>query len=97
MDDLIKKILEEGMGSVIDKRANSLLLSDEEYQKNCRELDNLERKYMKLDLSKNAEMIVDNYITCLDTVNSRANELYYMAGIRDAVLFLTKIGLINEK
>ena len=48
MDDLMKKIMDESIGGMIDKRTNALLLDDTEYQKDCRDLDELESKYMKL-------------------------------------------------
>lgn len=96
MDELMKKIMDESIGGMIDKRTNALLLDDTEYQKDCRDLDELESKYMKLGLPKPLKMIVDDYIACLDSVNCRANELYYMAGIRDTILFFNRAGLIKE-
>lgn len=51
---------------------------------------------MKLDLPISLKRIIDDYIACLDTANCRANDIYYMAGIRDAILFFNKAGLIKE-
>lgn len=96
MNDLMKKIVDTGIGSMIDKRTDPLLREDEEYQKDCKSLDELEERYMKLGLSKDSKMIIDDYIACLDSSNCRANEIYYMAGIRDAILFFNRTGLIKE-
>lgn len=47
MEELVEKIIDSGIGGVIDKRTNALLLNDIEYQRNCKDLDELEGKYMK--------------------------------------------------
>lgn len=96
MEELIEKIIDSRIGDVIDKRTDPLLLEDEEYQQDCTDLDNLETRYMKLDLPISLKRIIDDYIACLDTANCRANDIYYMAGIRDAILFFNKAGLIKE-
>lgn len=96
MNDLMKKIVDTGIGSMIDKRTDPLLCEDEEYQNDCKSLDELEERYMKLGLSKDSKMIIDDYIACLDSSNCRANEIYYIAGIRDAILFFNRTGLIKE-
>ena len=96
MEELIEKIIDSRISDVIDKRTDPLLLEDEEYQQDCTDLDNLETRYMKLDLPISLKRIIDDYIACLDTANCRANDIYYMAGIRDAILFFNKAGLIKE-
>lgn len=96
MEELIEKIIDSGIGGVIDRRTDSLLLNDIEYQRDCKDLDELEGKYMKLRLDKDTKMIIDDYIACLDSANCRANDIYYMAGIRDAILFFHRTGLIKE-
>ncbi|CVI65054.1 hypothetical protein NDGK_00068 [Clostridiales bacterium CHKCI001] len=96
MEDLITKIVEAGIGNVIDKHTDPLLLQDNEYQHDCRDLDELEKRYMELDLFPKYKMIIEDYLACLDTTNCRANELYYIAGIRDAILFLSKTGIIKS-
>lgn len=97
MEDLIDKISEAGIGNVIDKRTDPLLLHDDEYQQDCSDLDELEKRYMELELSPKSKMIIEDYLACLDTTNCRANEIYYMAGIRDAILFLNKTGMIKRE
>lgn len=96
MKDLMEKIIDTGIGSMIDKRTDPLLREDEEYKQDCTDLDDLEARYMKLDLPISLKRIIDDYIACLDTANCRANEIYYMAGIRDAILFFNKARLIKE-
>lgn len=91
------RISEAGIGNVIDKRTDPLLLHDDEYQQDCSDLDELEKRYMELELSPKSKMIIEDYLACLDTTNCRANEIYYMAGIRDAILFLNKTGMIKRE
>lgn len=96
MEDLISKVLEAGMGNVIDKRRDLLLLADEVYQQDCADLDELEERYMHLDLPEESKMIIEDYMACSDTAHCRANDLCYMAGIRDAILFLNQVGLLKN-
>lgn len=96
MEDLITKISDFGVGNLIDKRSDSLLLQDEEYQKDCMNFDEFEKEYMRLNLPDDAKQVIENYINALEATNCRANEIYYMAGIRDTILFFNKAGLIKS-
>ena len=97
MEDIISKIIASGLGNVIDKRRDPLLLADEIYRKDCSDLAELEDRYSALDLTKESRMLIDDYIACSDTAHGRANDLCYIAGIRDAILFLSQVGLIQNK
>lgn len=95
MNNLMKKIVDTGIGSIINKRTDPLFLEDDEYQQDCKDLDDLEARYMKLELSISLRRIIDDYIACFDTANCRAHEIYYTAGVRDAILFFYRNGLIK--
>lgn len=94
MEELMEKIMNSGIGSVIDKPMNSLLLNGEEYQQDCKVLDELKRRYMKLNLSGDVKRIIDDYMACLGTASCRDNDIYYISGTRDILLFLNKTGLL---
>ena len=46
MENLINKVLEFGMGGVIDKSRDPLLVNDEVYKQDCADLADLEEKTM---------------------------------------------------
>lgn len=97
MEDLISKLIDRGLGNIIDKSRDPLILQDEVYLKDSQDLNELEERYTKLELSKEQRMIVNDYIACGESVRARINDLSYMAGMRDAVLLLNQMGLIKEK
>ncbi len=97
MEDLISKLIDRGLGNIIDKSRDPLILQDEVYLKDSQDLNELEERYTNLELSKEQRMIVNDYIACGESVRARINDLSYMAGMRDAVLLLNQIGLIMGK
>lgn len=97
MEDLISKLIDRGLGNIIDKSRDPLILQDEVYLKDSQDLNKLEERYTNLELSKEQRMIVNDYIACGESVRARINDLSYMAGMRDAVLLLNQMGLIKGK
>ena len=97
MEDLISKLIDRGLGNIIDKSRDLLILQDEVYLKDSQDLNELEERYTNLELSKEQRMIVNDYIACGESVHARINDLSYMAGMRDAVLLLNQMGLIKGK
>ena len=96
MESLISKLIERGLGNIMDKSRDPLILSDEVYLQDSKALSELEDRYEALDLDKHERMIIDDYFACAESVRSRINDLSYIAGIRDAVLFLNELGLIKK-
>ena len=96
MEDLIGKVLEFGIGNVIDKSRDPLLMNDEIYKQDCEDLAELENRYNALNLDKHDKMIIDDYMACFSSMNTRACDITYMAGIRDAILFLNQVGLLKS-
>ena len=96
MENLIKKVLEFGMGGVIDKSRDPLLVNDDVYKQDCADLADLEERYEALELDKHDRMIINDYIACLQTVDCRYADISYMAGIEDAITFLKKMDLIKN-
>lgn len=95
MDKFIEKVLERGLGNIIDKDMDKLTYSDKIYQKDSKDEVELEEKYSALDLDKHQRIIIDDYIECIRTVNARGVELAFLAGVRDAIKFLNGLGLLK--
>ena len=97
MEDLISKLIDRGLGNIIDKSRDPLILQDEIYLKDSHDLSELEERYENLALSKEQRMIMNDYIACGESVRARINDLSYIAGVRDTVLLLNQMGLIKGK
>lgn len=96
MENLINKVLEFGMGGVIDKSRDPLLVNDEVYKQDCADLADLEERYEALDLDKHDRMIINDYIACMNSSMCRANDISYFAGVRDTLSFLIQAGLLKQ-
>lgn len=96
MEDIISKLIERGLGNIMDKSRDPLILKDEIYLQDSKDLSELEDRYEALDLDKHDRMIIDDYFACAESVRARINDLSYIAGIRDTVLFLNELGLIKK-
>lgn len=96
MDKFIEKLLKKGLRNIIDKDTDKLLFSDKLYKKDSKDEDELEKRYSALDLSKQERMVINDYIACIRTTNTRAVELAFLAGARDTIKFLNGIGLLKR-
>ena len=95
MEDIIKQIIEAGMGTVMDKRVDPLVLADTIYQQDCKDLRELEDRYDMLEITEEQRRIIDDYVACIMSTNCRVCDISYMAGIRDTVLLLNQMGLLK--
>ena len=96
MENIIGRILADGMGSVIDRRSDPLLIQDEEYNRLVHELSIWEDKFLELELPKEVKKTIDEYVRIHALIDGRASDFAYMAGVRDAIGFLLQTGLLNK-
>ena len=50
-----------------------------------RDLEELERRYEKLDLPYAARRVIDDYIACLSTRDERYAQLCYLSGVKTVI------------
>lgn len=96
MEDVIGKVLEAGMGGVIDKLRDPMLLQDEDYKKLSNDQADKEEAYMALALSEKQKEVVDDYMMSIQRTMIRATDVSYVAGVRDAIAFLLQTGLLKN-
>ena len=96
MDMLAREILNQSIAEAIDATRNKICAEDEVYQQDEKDLDELTKRFMELDLPEHDRMIINDYIACLQTVDCRYADISYMAGIEDAITFLKKMDLIKN-
>lgn len=96
MEQLISKLVIMEVGKCMDKSRQELAMSDETYQIDCRDEKELEARYEALNLAREQRMLINDYISCLKSANSRYSELSYIAGVLDTVRVLTYLGLLKN-
>lgn len=96
MEWLIKKLMNQSMGSFMDESRFRISQRDEVYQKDEQDLGEIEKKFIALNLSEDHRRVIEDYIACLQTADSRYADLSYMAGIEDAVSLLKTLNLIKN-
>lgn len=96
MDNLINKLIKESLGSIMDKSRDALLLEDETYIHDDNDKEALEKRYDDLMLDEKDRMVINDYIDCKDTINSRIADLSYIAGVSDTIKLLNGLKLLKE-
>ena len=96
MDLLTREVLNQTIAEAIDTTRNKICAEDEIFQQDEKDLDELTKRVMDLDLPEHDRMIINDYIACLQTVDCRYADISYMAGIEDAITFLKKMDMIKN-
>lgn len=96
MEQLISKLVIMETVKYMDKNRQNLAMSDEIFQIDCRDAKELEKRCKALDLTREQQMLINDYIACLSSANSRYSELSYLAGILDTVKVLACWGLLKN-
>ena len=97
MDNLLDKLLEMGLNQGVSKSRDEMIRADDTYNKDFKDMEELEARYEKLELSEEIRRVINDYIACKDTISERAEDISYIAGIKDTVLFLNILGLLKSE
>ncbi len=85
MTDLNVKILEVKNKSNVYESWIQQLRRDEKYIQACMEVENAETMYKTLDLTAYQRTFIDDYVRSIVIAMGRANDVCYIAGIKDAL------------
>ena len=96
MDKLLEILYKRGVGDLIDISRNKLMQKDTTYQHDLKDLLELEKRYEQLDLSFDQRIMIGDYLACMQTVQARASDLSYMAGMKDAITLFHALDLLRE-
>lgn len=96
MQQLIDQLMDMGMAKFMDQSRQELAVSDEIYTKDREDEVQIEKKCDRLGLTSRQKMIVNDYVCCVKSADSRYADISYMAGIRDAVRMFTGLGLLKD-
>ena len=93
---LTREILNQTIGEAIDNTRNKLCAADEIYQQDEKDLEELSRRYLELNIPKQDRRLINDYIACLQTVDGRYADISYIAGMEDAIFVLKQLDLIKS-
>ena len=96
MDKLLEILYKRGVGDLIDISRSKLMQKDTTYQHDLKDLLELEKRYEQLDLSFDQRIMIGDYLACMQTVQTRASDLSYMAGMKDAITLFHALDLLRE-
>lgn len=95
MDELLETLYRYGVRDLIDSSRAKLLCEDEIYQKDMKDLNELETKYEKLPLPQDHRILINDYIALMDTIHTRSIDCSYMAGLKDAIMIFHTLDLVK--
>ena len=95
MDKFVNALLETHLGNIIDKSRDELIMNDETCKQDEADLNELESRYMSLNLARADRLLINDYIACMQSVDHRNADLSYMAGVRDTVKLLHSLDVLK--
>lgn len=95
MEKLVEKIIEVGIEQFADSSRQELVLSDKDILKDFADEKSLEQRYEKLNLTKEQRMLINDYISCMKTADSRYSDISYIAGIKDTIKMFVYLDLLK--
>ena len=93
MDKVINQLIQENIGQAIDKRRDRLLASDEMYQQDSTDAEDLLKRYEALNLERADRIFINDLI---ETRDSRCADLSYLCGFSDAIKLLHNLGILKD-
>lgn len=95
MEELYEKLMGMGMEQFVENTRQELIQSDETILKDIEDEESLEQRYESLDLEKEQRMLINDYISCMKSADSRHSDISYIAGIKDTVRMLAFMGMLK--
>ena len=96
MDKVINQLIQENIGQAIDKRRDRLLASDEMYQQDSTDAEELLKRYEALNLERADRIFINDLICCIETRDNRCADLSYLCGFSDAIKLLHNLGVLKD-
>ncbi len=96
MEKLLNRLVHKGLRGFMDERRQELALEDEVYLKDSADAGELEQRYIELNLPRDQRLLINDYIACIKTADSRYSNISYIAGVKDTVEMFVQLGLLKE-
>lgn len=88
MEKLIREIIDSGL---LRYALDLLLQEDSVYAKDIQDAEQLD-VYLRKLISNEQIQALDDYEAAMRSANSRAQELSYLSGVRDTIVYLQRTG-----
>lgn len=96
MDKFTKELIQNHLGSFMDRSRDKLASSDKLYKRDVEDSHELEKRYNALELGKKERILINDYIACLMTREHRMADISYMAGVSDTIKFLHSLDILKD-
>jgi hypothetical protein len=96
MKKLLKKVERIGVAQLMEDTRQNLLVTDKAFLQDKEDEADLEKRYEKLDISRTQRILINDYIACMKTADHHFARISYLAGIKDTVRILGRLGLIKK-
>lgn len=87
MDNYISELIEIGMGNVIDKCVDGIILEDEVYKKDMKDAEEIHDRLYE-SMTPEQRGVFEDYIACMMSANERACNLSYLIGAKNTIRFM---------
>ena len=74
MENILDKLLEMGLGQGVSKSCDEMIKADDIYNKDYKDLEELEARYEELEIPIEVRRVINDYIACKDTVSMRVED-----------------------
>lgn len=95
MSELSDKIIDLSLGNFMTKTREELARKDNLYVKQEKMITEVEKKYEALKLPAEQKEIIERYIQKIRELEQQYADISYMAGMKDAFLILSSLGLLR--
>lgn len=89
------KIIDLGLSEFMTKTREEFAKRDNLYGEQERMTTEAEKKYEALELQAETKEIIEEYIEKMRNLEQQYADISYMAGMKDAVLILSSLGLLK--
>ena len=90
----INKLIENGLGTIIDANVKEIIENDEVYQKDMQDAATILGKFNS-DLSAEQKQLLEDYIACMMSATERAYNLSYLIGAKNTIQFLQELNTLK--
>lgn len=96
MDGFVERLIEMGMGTVMDRSRDALAASDADIRELEAKEEDAAQRFRSIGLTGTEAETAGELFGCIQASAHRYADIAYMAGIRDAAMLLSALGAIKE-
>lgn len=91
MSSFTDEMINLGLGNLIDKYVDEIILTDEVYLTEADAASSCFDKLFESSLSEKQRKLLQNYEEHMNAVNARVREIAYLVGVRNMAIFMKEL------